>query len=141
MFSKLSVVASVLITLAAAIPNGTPPPPVTTPDSPQCCAGVVPASSTAASLVTAVVGLSCSPHHRHWEQLRKHHRHLRRSRGGVGRAHCDQLHPHHALSGMKNISWVTGVLGFPGFWFYFSCPLCIASTLNVVNKTPLLGFF
>ncbi|KAF8145377.1 hypothetical protein K438DRAFT_1991907 [Mycena galopus ATCC 62051] len=73
MFPKLSVVvASVLITLAAAIPNGTPPPPVTPPTSNQCCASVVPASSSAASLVAAVlgldlsgilvdVGLSCSP--------------------------------------------------------------------------------
>ncbi|KAJ6453966.1 hydrophobin [Mycena sanguinolenta] len=73
MFSKLSVVvASVLITLAAAIPNGTPPPPVTPPTSNQCCASVVPASDSAASLVAAVlgldlsgilvdVGLSCSP--------------------------------------------------------------------------------
>ncbi|KAJ7804040.1 hypothetical protein B0H14DRAFT_3486718 [Mycena olivaceomarginata] len=85
MFSKLSVVvASVLITLAAAIPNGTPPPPVTPPTSPQCCASVVPASSTAASAVAALlgldltgvlvdVGLSCSPHHRHWEQLVSNH--------------------------------------------------------------------
>ncbi|KAJ7759493.1 fungal hydrophobin [Mycena metata] len=73
MFSKLSVVvASVLITLAAAIPNGTPPPPVTPPTSPQCCSSVVPSSSTAASAVAALlgldlsgldvlVGLSCSP--------------------------------------------------------------------------------
>ncbi|KAJ7819779.1 hypothetical protein B0H14DRAFT_3736887 [Mycena olivaceomarginata] len=35
MFSKQSIaVASVLITLAAAIPTGTPPPPVTPPDLP-----------------------------------------------------------------------------------------------------------
>ncbi|KAF8207787.1 hypothetical protein K438DRAFT_1814247 [Mycena galopus ATCC 62051] len=73
MFSKLSVVvASVLLTLAAAIPNGTPPPPVTPPTSDQCCASVVPASNGAASLVAAIlgldlsgilvdVGLSCSP--------------------------------------------------------------------------------
>ncbi|KAJ7364715.1 hydrophobin 2 [Mycena albidolilacea] len=73
MFSKLSVfVASVLITLAAAMPNGTPPPPVTTPTSNQCCESVVPASSAAASAVAALlgldltglavdVGLSCSP--------------------------------------------------------------------------------
>ncbi|KAJ6489873.1 hydrophobin [Mycena sanguinolenta] len=73
MFSKLSLVAvSVLITLAAAIPNGTPPPPVTPPTSNQCCASVVPASNGAASLVAAIlgldlsgilvdVGLSCSP--------------------------------------------------------------------------------
>ncbi|KAJ7018191.1 fungal hydrophobin [Mycena alexandri] len=73
MFSKLSVVvASVLITLAAAIPTGTPPPPVTTPTSPQCCNSVVPSSNAAASAVAALlgldlsgiavpVGLSCSP--------------------------------------------------------------------------------
>ncbi|KAK7018267.1 hydrophobin 2 [Favolaschia claudopus] len=73
MFSKLSVVVtSVLITLAAAMPNGTPPPPVTPPTSPQCCASVESSSSSAASLVAAVlaldltglnvpVGLSCSP--------------------------------------------------------------------------------
>ncbi|KAF8190015.1 hypothetical protein K438DRAFT_1832483 [Mycena galopus ATCC 62051] len=71
MFSKLSiVVASVLITLAAAIPNTTPP--VTPPTSNQCCNSVVPSSSTAASAVAALlgldltgldvpVGLSCSP--------------------------------------------------------------------------------
>ncbi|KAF8217920.1 hypothetical protein K438DRAFT_1952782 [Mycena galopus ATCC 62051] len=71
MFSKLSVVvASVLITLAAAIPNTTPP--VTTPTSNQCCNSVVPSSSAAASAVAALlgldltgldvpVGLSCSP--------------------------------------------------------------------------------
>ncbi|KAJ7898582.1 fungal hydrophobin [Mycena olivaceomarginata] len=71
MFSKLSVVAaSVLITLAAAIPNGTPP--VTPPTSPQCCASVVSSLSGAASAVAALVGLdltgldvpiglSCSP--------------------------------------------------------------------------------
>ncbi|KAF7336066.1 Hydrophobin 2 [Mycena sanguinolenta] len=71
MFSKLSVVvASVLITLAAAIPNTTPP--VTTPTSDQCCNSVVPSSSAAASAVAALlgldltgldvpVGLSCSP--------------------------------------------------------------------------------
>ncbi|KAJ7801071.1 hydrophobin 2 [Mycena olivaceomarginata] len=65
MFSKQSIaVASVLITLAAAIPTGTPPPP--------CCASTVPSSSTAASAVAALlgldltgldvlVGLSCSP--------------------------------------------------------------------------------
>ncbi|KAJ7660191.1 fungal hydrophobin [Mycena polygramma] len=73
MFSKLSIiVASVLITLAAAIPTGTPPPPVTPPSSPQCCNSVVSSSSTAASAVAALlgldltgldvpVGLSCSP--------------------------------------------------------------------------------
>ncbi|KAJ7866985.1 fungal hydrophobin [Mycena olivaceomarginata] len=61
MFSKLSVVvASVLITLAAAMPNGTPPPPVTPPTSPQCCASTVPASSSAASAVAALVGLDLS---------------------------------------------------------------------------------
>ncbi|KAJ6472545.1 hydrophobin [Mycena sanguinolenta] len=73
MFSKLSLATvSVLLTLAAAIPNGTPPPPVTPPTSNQCCASVVPASNGAASLVAAIlgldlsgilvdVGLSCSP--------------------------------------------------------------------------------
>ncbi|KAJ7237451.1 hypothetical protein B0H12DRAFT_1138832 [Mycena haematopus] len=73
MFSKLSIaVASVLITLAAAMPNGSPPPPVTTPSSPQCCTSVVPSTSSAASAVAALVGLdltgldvpvglSCSP--------------------------------------------------------------------------------
>jgi hypothetical protein len=71
MFSKLSVVVtSVLITLAAAIPNSTPP--VTTPSSPQCCSSVQSSSSSAASIVAAIlgldltglnvpVGLSCSP--------------------------------------------------------------------------------
>ncbi|KAJ7437546.1 hydrophobin [Mycena galericulata] len=71
MFSKLSVVVtSVLITLAAAIPNQTPP--VTPPTSDQCCDSVVSSSSSAASAVAAVlgldlsgldvpVGLSCSP--------------------------------------------------------------------------------
>ncbi|KAK7039812.1 hydrophobin 2 [Favolaschia claudopus] len=72
MFSKLSVVVASVLTLAAAMPNGTPPPPVTPPTSPQCCASVVPASSDAASAVAALigldltgvlvdVGLSCSP--------------------------------------------------------------------------------
>ncbi|KAJ7457522.1 hydrophobin 2 [Mycena galericulata] len=57
MFSKLSVVVtSVLITLAAAIPNQTPP--VTPPTSDQCCSSVVPSSSTAASAVAAALGLS-----------------------------------------------------------------------------------
>ncbi|KAJ7795509.1 fungal hydrophobin [Mycena olivaceomarginata] len=61
MFSKLSVaVASVLITLAAATPTGTPPPPVTTPNSPQCCASVVPSTSSAASAVAALIGLDLS---------------------------------------------------------------------------------
>ncbi|KAJ7757404.1 hydrophobin 2 [Mycena maculata] len=56
MFSKLSViVTSVLITLAAAIPNTTPP--VTPPTSNQCCSSVVSSSSTAASTVAALVGL------------------------------------------------------------------------------------
>ncbi|KAJ7265193.1 hypothetical protein C8J57DRAFT_1330968 [Mycena rebaudengoi] len=75
MFSKLSIViASVLITLAAAIPTGTPPPPINPPppSSPQCCSSVVPSTSTAASAVAArlgldltgldvLIGLSCSP--------------------------------------------------------------------------------
>ncbi|KAJ6546270.1 fungal hydrophobin [Mycena vulgaris] len=71
MFSKLSVVVtSVLLTLAAAIPNDVPP--VTPPASPQCCTSVVPSSDAAASAVAALlglditgllvdVGLSCSP--------------------------------------------------------------------------------
>ncbi|KAJ7020725.1 hydrophobin [Mycena alexandri] len=73
MFSKLSVVvASVLVTLAAAIPNGTPPPPVTPPTSSQCCNSVVPSTNAAATAVAALlgldlsglsvpIGLSCSP--------------------------------------------------------------------------------
>ncbi|KAJ7860853.1 hypothetical protein B0H14DRAFT_3863655 [Mycena olivaceomarginata] len=57
-FSKLSIiVASVLITLAAAIPTGTSPPPVTPPNSPQCCDSVVPSNSTEASAVAGLVGL------------------------------------------------------------------------------------
>ncbi|KAJ7663294.1 hydrophobin 2 [Mycena polygramma] len=61
MFSKLSiVVASVLITLAAARPNGVPPPPVTPPTSAQCCSSVVPPTSSAASAVAALVGLDLS---------------------------------------------------------------------------------
>ncbi|KAJ7898581.1 fungal hydrophobin [Mycena olivaceomarginata] len=70
MFSKLSVVvASVLITLAAAIPTTIP---VTPPTSDQCCASVVDSSSVDAGKVLATlgidlgditvpVGLSCSP--------------------------------------------------------------------------------
>ncbi|KAJ7639583.1 hypothetical protein B0H17DRAFT_1216791 [Mycena rosella] len=51
MFSKLSVVVtSVLVTLAAAIPNTTPP----------CCNSVVPASNGAASAVAALLGLDLS---------------------------------------------------------------------------------
>ncbi|KAF8134078.1 fungal hydrophobin [Mycena galopus ATCC 62051] len=73
MFSKLSVmVASMLITLAAAIPNGTPPPPVTPPDTLMCCDSVVTSTSPAASVIEIVfgidvtdlgvpIGLSCSP--------------------------------------------------------------------------------
>ncbi|KAK7017718.1 hydrophobin 2 [Favolaschia claudopus] len=73
MFAKLSVVVtSVLITLAAAMPNGTPPPPVTPPTSPQCCSSVQDSKSTAVSAVAALlgldldginvpIGLSCSP--------------------------------------------------------------------------------
>ncbi|KAJ7895316.1 hydrophobin [Mycena leptocephala] len=57
MFSKLFVVASVLITLAAAMPNGSPPPPVTPPTVPLCCDSVVSSSSTAASGVAALLGL------------------------------------------------------------------------------------
>ncbi|KAJ6546245.1 fungal hydrophobin [Mycena vulgaris] len=70
MFSKLSVVVtSVLITLAAAIPNTVP---VTPPTSDQCCSSVVDSSSTAVGKVlgllgidlgdiTIPVGLDCSP--------------------------------------------------------------------------------
>ncbi|KAJ7745995.1 fungal hydrophobin [Mycena metata] len=73
MFSKLSVVvASVLITLAAAIPQGAPPPPVTPPTAFMCCASVVSSMSTTASLIAGLlgvnisslnvpIGLSCSP--------------------------------------------------------------------------------
>ncbi|KAJ7290455.1 hydrophobin [Mycena rebaudengoi] len=70
MFSKLSiVVASVLVTLAAA--TGTKPP--TTPqNSAQCCSSVQNSNSSAASAVAALlgldltglnvpVGLGCSP--------------------------------------------------------------------------------
>ncbi|KAJ7898587.1 fungal hydrophobin [Mycena olivaceomarginata] len=58
MFSKLSLVAaSVLITLAAAIPGGTPPPPVTPPTSPQCCTSVESSTSSAVSAVAALLGL------------------------------------------------------------------------------------
>ncbi|KAJ7149640.1 fungal hydrophobin [Mycena filopes] len=58
MFSKLSiVVASVLITLAAAIPTGTPPPPITPPTSPQCCNSIVPSNSTSATAVATLVGI------------------------------------------------------------------------------------
>ncbi|KAF7342279.1 Hydrophobin 2 [Mycena venus] len=61
MFSKLSVVvASVLITLAAAMPNGTPPPPVTPPTSNQCCSSVQSSSSSAVSAVAALLGLDLS---------------------------------------------------------------------------------
>ncbi|KAJ7209880.1 hypothetical protein B0H12DRAFT_1242814 [Mycena haematopus] len=60
MFSKLSVVvASALITLAAAKPWSTPPP-VTPPTSDQCCSSVVPADSSAASAVAGVLGLDLS---------------------------------------------------------------------------------
>ncbi|KAJ7209073.1 hypothetical protein B0H12DRAFT_1330123 [Mycena haematopus] len=71
MFSKLSaVVASVLITLAAAIPNTTPP--VTPPTSDQCCTSVQNSDSSAVGAVAALlgldltgldipVGLGCSP--------------------------------------------------------------------------------
>ncbi|KAJ7821483.1 hydrophobin [Mycena leptocephala] len=67
MLSKLYVVVtSVLITLAAAFPKGSPP------TSPQCCSSVVSSTSSAAALVAAPlgidltglnvpVGLSCSP--------------------------------------------------------------------------------
>ncbi|KAJ7238289.1 hypothetical protein B0H12DRAFT_1237965 [Mycena haematopus] len=71
MFSKISVVVvSVLVTLAAAIPNTVPP--VTPPTSNQCCSSVQNSDSSAVSAVAALlgldlsglnvpVGLSCSP--------------------------------------------------------------------------------
>ncbi|KAJ7692724.1 hypothetical protein B0H17DRAFT_533794 [Mycena rosella] len=59
MFSKLSiVVTSVLITLAAAIPNTTPP--VTPPTSNQCCSSVQSSSSNVVSAVAALLGLDLS---------------------------------------------------------------------------------
>ncbi|KAJ7151994.1 hydrophobin 2 [Mycena filopes] len=71
MFSKLTLaaVASVLFTLAAAIPTTVP---ITPPTSDQCCGSVVDSSSTSAGAVLATlgidlgginvpVGLSCSP--------------------------------------------------------------------------------
>ncbi|KAJ7190594.1 hypothetical protein B0H12DRAFT_1137830 [Mycena haematopus] len=69
MFSKLSVVvASVLITLAAAIPNDTPTPPTVD----QCCSSVQSSTSSVVSELAALlgidltglnipVGLGCSP--------------------------------------------------------------------------------
>ncbi|KAJ7914077.1 hydrophobin 2 [Mycena leptocephala] len=61
MFSKLSVfVASVLITLAAAMPAPNDTPPVTPPDSPQCCSSVASSSSSSASAVAALLGLDLS---------------------------------------------------------------------------------
>ncbi|KAJ7873749.1 hypothetical protein B0H13DRAFT_2348839 [Mycena leptocephala] len=55
MVSKLSVlVASVLITLAAAIPTTIP---VTPPTSDQCCGSVVDSSSTAAGKVLGLLGI------------------------------------------------------------------------------------
>ncbi|KAJ7799420.1 fungal hydrophobin [Mycena olivaceomarginata] len=63
MFSKQSIaVASVLITLAAAIPTGTPPPPVTPPTSPHTAASAV-AALLGLDLtgLDVLVGLSCSP--------------------------------------------------------------------------------
>ncbi|KAF7348864.1 Hydrophobin 2 [Mycena venus] len=71
MFSKLSVVASVLMTLAAAIPNVIPP--VTPPTVPMCCASVVSSTSSPVSAVATLlgiditdlpnvpIGLNCSP--------------------------------------------------------------------------------
>ncbi|KAJ7128498.1 hypothetical protein C8R44DRAFT_873216 [Mycena epipterygia] len=59
MFSKLSVVVtSVLITLAAAIPNTTPP--VTTPSSNQCCSSVQSSDSSAVGVVAGLLGLDLS---------------------------------------------------------------------------------
>ncbi|KAJ7028066.1 hypothetical protein C8F04DRAFT_69386 [Mycena alexandri] len=76
MFSKLSVVvASVLIALAAAMPQstpGVPPPPVTPPTTFMCCASVVSSTSPSATIIAGLlgvdisglnvpIGLSCSP--------------------------------------------------------------------------------
>ncbi|KAJ7364738.1 fungal hydrophobin [Mycena albidolilacea] len=63
MFSKLSVVvASVFITLAAAIPNGTPPPPVTPPTSPHSAvSGVAALLGLDLTGINVPIGLSCSP--------------------------------------------------------------------------------
>ncbi|KAJ7209075.1 hypothetical protein B0H12DRAFT_1158173 [Mycena haematopus] len=58
MFSKLSLVVALLITLAAAIPNTTPP--VTTPTSDQCCTSVQDSDSSAVSAVAALLGLNLS---------------------------------------------------------------------------------
>ncbi|KAJ7676364.1 hypothetical protein B0H17DRAFT_1207348 [Mycena rosella] len=59
MFSRLSIIfTSVLITLAAAIPNTTPP--VTPPTSNQCCSSVQSSSSSAVSAVAALLGLDLS---------------------------------------------------------------------------------
>ncbi|KAJ7664983.1 hydrophobin 1 [Mycena rosella] len=63
MFSKLSVVvASALITLAAAIPNTArwSTPPVTPPNSNQCCTSVQSSSSSAVSAVASLLGLDLS---------------------------------------------------------------------------------
>ncbi|KAJ7697426.1 hypothetical protein B0H17DRAFT_1197481 [Mycena rosella] len=70
MFSKLSIVLTLFITLAAAIPTTTPP--VTPPTSNQCCSSVQSSSSSAVSAVAALlrldlsgldvpIGLGCSP--------------------------------------------------------------------------------
>ncbi|KAJ7241051.1 hypothetical protein B0H12DRAFT_1237167 [Mycena haematopus] len=68
MFTKLCIaVASVLITLASAMPDGSPPPPVIPPTSNQCCTSVGDSASSAFSEVAALlglnvpVGLGCSP--------------------------------------------------------------------------------
>ncbi|KAJ7260745.1 hypothetical protein C8J57DRAFT_1467901 [Mycena rebaudengoi] len=59
MFSKLSVVvASVLVTLAAATPMAHSTPPATTPQDSLQCNSVVPASSTVAALGIDLTGLN-----------------------------------------------------------------------------------
>ncbi|KAJ7183944.1 hydrophobin 2 [Mycena filopes] len=58
MSSKLSlIVGSVFITLAMAMPNGTPPPSVTPRSLLLCCASVVPSSNTDAMAVAALLGI------------------------------------------------------------------------------------
>ncbi|KAJ7705074.1 hypothetical protein B0H16DRAFT_709978 [Mycena metata] len=58
MFSQLAaVVASVLVTLAAATPTGTPPPPLTPPTSPQCCESVELPTSAHAIAIAGLLGI------------------------------------------------------------------------------------
>ncbi|KAJ7697383.1 hypothetical protein B0H17DRAFT_1130366 [Mycena rosella] len=58
MFSKLFIIVTSFITLAAAIPTTTPP--VTPPTSNQCCSSVQSSSSSAVSAVAALLGLDLS---------------------------------------------------------------------------------